>query len=199
MRVHGVPGIGDAGGMSVAPSSRLPTVDEFLELEDSVAYELFEGELRERHVSIRSSEVGVLLAASLLMYTRARQLGKVWGADLGLQIFPGRPRRVPRADVVFVSNERLISISGDPGFLPVPPDLVAEVISPGNSAGEVDAKVTEYLDAGVTLIWVLHPQTRHVHVFRSGGTVSVLSAEGMLSGEDVIPGFEFPVAALFEA
>ncbi len=187
----------DTVGMSLAPTSQVYSPEEFLALEDAVAYELFDGELVERHMSMRSSEIALVLAAALLTHVRAHQLGRVWGSDLGLQLWPGRLRRVPRADVVFVSRERLAPLSDDMGFLPVPPDLVAEVVSPSNSAAEIEGKTTEYLEAGVELVWVLYPDTGHIHIFRADGTVSALGSDGVLSGEDVIPGFACPVSTIF--
>lgn len=185
--------------MALAPSSHLYTPEEFLELEDSVAYELYDGELVERPVSRTSSGVGLALGALLFVHAKTHGLGKVYGPDLGLQLFTHRPRRIPRADVVFVSFDTLPAGAPDTGFLEVVPELVAEVSSPGNMANEMERKVTEYLSAGVRLVWVVYPETQHIHVFRADGTASVLTATSTLSGEDVIPAFECPVASLFDS
>jgi len=71
------------------------------------------------------------------------------------------------------------------------------VVSPNDLAWEVDLKVTEYLQAGVPLLWVFYPDTRTVSVYRASGKTARLSAEDTLSGEDVLPGFTCPVAEVF--
>jgi Uma2 family endonuclease len=45
---------------------------------------------------------------------------------------------------------------------PIPPDLVIEIISPDQSFGEMSAKATDYLDAGVMRVWVIDPKSKTV-------------------------------------
>jgi Uma2 family endonuclease len=180
-----------------APSKRKLTPDEFLTMEDAATYELVEGELEERNVSFESSEVTTSIIELLKGYARERRLGSVLGPDIGLQIFPGRPARVPRPDVAFIAAARVTPEVRASGFLQVPPDLIVEVVSPGDSAANLQAKVDEYLTAGVRLVWVVYPETRKVHVFRADGTVDVRGPGGTIEGEDVLPGFSAPVDELY--
>jgi Uma2 family endonuclease len=83
------------------------------------------------------------------------------------------------------------------GYIYIAPDLAAEVVSPNDLAYEVEAKVVEYLDAAVPLVWVIDPEARTVRIHRGDGSVSWLRENDELSGEDVIPGFRCPVAAIF--
>jgi Uma2 family endonuclease len=71
-------------------------------------------------------------------------------------------------------------------------------VSPNDTAEEVDEKNEEYLRAGVLRVWVVYPATRSVTVIRPGGNETRLTSADMLSGEDVLPGFEVPVADLFD-
>jgi hypothetical protein len=48
------------------------------------------------------------------------------------------------------------------------------------------------------LIWVVNTYTFDVQVFRTDGTVSSRKQENLLDGDDVLPGFECPVARLFQ-
>jgi Uma2 family endonuclease len=84
------------------------------------------------------------------------------------------------------------------GYDDIPPDLVVEVLSPRDIATELDQKVEEFLRAGVRLVWVVNPDTRTVRIHRLDGSISGLHETDELSGEDVLPGFACPVAALFE-
>jgi len=83
------------------------------------------------------------------------------------------------------------------GFLRIHPDLAVEVLSPNDTAYEIDEKVEEYLAAGVPLVWVVNPEKRIVEIHRKDGTVSKLRSTDEISGEDVLPGFRCPVAAFF--
>jgi Uma2 family endonuclease len=85
------------------------------------------------------------------------------------------------------------------GHIEIFPDLVVEVVSPNDFASEVDNKVEEYLQAGVRLIWVVYPQSKHVLVYRSGSVVQRLGVEDELSGEDVLPDFRLAISAIFPA
>jgi Uma2 family endonuclease len=75
--------------------------------------------------------------------------------------------------------------------------LVVEVLSPSDVSYEVDRRVQDYLSAGVKLVWVVHPQSRSVHVYRPGGQGVILSERDELDGEQVLPGFRLPVREIF--
>jgi Uma2 family endonuclease len=75
--------------------------------------------------------------------------------------------------------------------------LVVEVISPANKANEVETKVQEYLRLGVRMVWLVYPQLQSVTVERAGAPAVRVRAGEMISSEDVLPGFEAPVAAFF--
>lgn len=184
---------------ALAVSERLLTPEEFYELEDSVAYELDDGILEERAVSRQSSEIGAILIIEAGGVVRRQRLGKAYGADMALQFFPGRPRRIPRADFVFVSNERLGAAEPDAPYLTVAPELLAEVVSPSERAAKTDRKVQEYIEAGVRLVWVVYPETQRVMVYRADGSTQLVPFESALDGEDVLPGFRLPLSELFPA
>jgi Uma2 family endonuclease len=75
---------------------------------------------------------------------------------------------------------------------------VIEAVSPNDTAYEVEDKIAQWLGAGVRLVWIIYPETRRVQVHRADGTVTKLRSEEQLSGEDVIPGFQCQVAAIFQ-
>jgi Uma2 family endonuclease len=71
------------------------------------------------------------------------------------------------------------------------------VVSPGDTVFEVDAKVQEWLEAGAKMVWVVNPRQRNVTVYRAGTNPIILTVKDTLDGQDVVPGFQFPVASLF--
>ena len=106
-------------------------------------------------------------------------------------------------DVAYVRAERLPPTPTWDGLCQVVPDLVADVRSVIDDLGwngyrRRDAElVGAYLEAGVRLVWVIDPRPRTVNVRRPNGTTQTLTADDWLDGEDVLPGFRFPVTALF--
>jgi Uma2 family endonuclease len=47
----------------------------------------------------------------------------------------------------------------------------------------------EYIENGVRLGWLIDPQTKSVHVYRTGESVEVLRDVLQVSGEPELPGF----------
>ncbi len=171
--------------------------EDLLSMPDRGRYELVDGDLVERNVSIESSMIAAIINGRLVAFVLAQKLGWVFQADGGLQIFESHPGRVRFGDGAFISRNRLPSRPSD-GHLKVAPELVIEVISPNDEAADVNAKVREYLSAGVLLVWVVYPDSRSIDVYRASANNSQLSVEDTLSGEDVVPGFELPVAEIFD-
>jgi hypothetical protein len=66
------------------------------------------------------------------------------------------PDTVRGPDVAFYSHARVPETRYDAGFWGAP-DLAIEITSPSNRASDVQEKVTDYLDAGVRLVWVIDP------------------------------------------
>ena len=96
-------------------------------------------------------------------------------------------------DVSFVAVGRTPSDPALEGFVDLTPDLVIEVLSPGDHSRDVLDKVGEYLQAGVRLIWIVDPKRRSAVIYRSLSDVRQLAAEDSLDGEDVVPGFGCPL------
>ncbi len=103
--------------------------------------------------------------------------------------------RIP--DASFVSRGRIPAGGVPKGFWPFAPDLAVEIVSPGDTATELRAKVREYLDAGTRLVWVAWPDERAVTVYGPAGEVRELGPDDALDGADVLPGFRVRVAELF--
>jgi Uma2 family endonuclease len=129
-------------------------------------------------------------------FVHAHRLGAVFGQDTGFKI-ESDPDTVLAPDLAFVSKERLDLISPR-GFAALAPDLAAEILSPGDRPGEVLAKIGQWLDAGVQIVWVIDPERRSAHVYRSDGSVTTVAADGLLEGESLLPGFSCVLSELFE-
>jgi len=183
--------------MNAVAAATVVTPERLLAMSDGKSYELVDGKLVRRDVSVRSSWIGGEILFLLSSFVRGQGLGFVWPADNGYQCFPDDPNKVRRCDVSFIRRERLDPATSPEGFARVAPDLVVEVLSPNDKALVVEAKVDDYLRAGVPLVWVVNDQLRRVHVHRPGASVVTLSVGDELTGGDVLPGFRCPVADFF--
>ncbi len=183
--------------MSTVAEKTLLTPEEFLALPDGVGFELIEGELKERNVSVLSSWIGGKIVRLLGNFAEDSQLGWVFPADTGCQCFAQLPNTVRKPDVTFVRADRLSAEQIGDGWLRLVPDLIVEVISPNDLWEELQAKLSLFRKAGVPLIWFVSPTARTVHVYRGDGSTALLHEDDELSGEGIIPGFACPVAAIF--
>lgn len=173
------------------------TPEDLLKMPDGKHFELVDGELVEKEMSIVSGWVTSQIAGSLNAYVRANHLGLVITEVGSYRCFPDKPDQVRRPDVAFVARGRLSPDQFQEGHCPIAPDLVVEVVSPNDLYYEVDHKVTEYLNAGVRLVWVFNPNERNVRVFAADGSVQQKGESDELDGGDVVPGFRVPVRELF--
>ena len=142
----------------------------------------------------RHGGVTMNLAIQLGIHVQRAAAGQVFAAETGFTLFR-EPDTVRAPDVAFVRRERL----PDPiptGFPELAPDLVVEVLSPGDRPGETLAKVGDWLEAGAALIWVIDPERRLARIYRADGTESLLGGDDALHGEDVLPGFTCQLAAI---
>jgi Uma2 family endonuclease len=167
----------------------LMTADELFELNlPDKRTELVKGVLVVREpAGYRHGLLTARLAKRLMDHVDARALGAIVVNDTGFWLERG-PDTVRGPDVAFIARER----APDPDFAKYPalaPDLVVEVLSPGDRPGEVHAKVGDWLSAGCRLVWVVDPQRRVARVYRADGTETFVPDTGVLEGEDVVPGF----------
>lgn len=172
------------------------TANELLQLRiPNKRTELVRGVLVVREpAGYRHGDVVMKLAFAMMTYATENQLGLVSAAETGFKLFSA-PDTVRAPDVAFVRRERV----PDPlpaGYAELAPDLAAEVISPGDRAGAVLAKVADWLSGGSALVWVVDPVRRIARVYRADGSESLIPDTGALDGENVLPGFACPLARI---
>jgi Uma2 family endonuclease len=168
---------------------QLITADELLRMpDDGFRYELVQGALRRMSpAGFRHGRLIMNIAASLDHHVRAHMLGVVCAAETGF-LLATNPDTVRAADVAFIRRDRLDPAVEPEGYWPGAPDLVVDVVSPNDLSTEVDAKVTDWLDAGARMVVVVNPRMRSVTVYRSRAQIAVLREQDMLDGSDVVPG-----------
>ena len=182
---------------SVAINTAL-TPDDLLAMPDGDRYELVNGELVECDMAFASGLVAGEMLRQLGNFCADTHLGSVSSSDTGYQCFPDDPMKIRKPDVSVVRKGRLPADQVLEGYVRIAPDLAVEVVSPNDLFFEVEAKVAEYLDANVPLIWVVNPQIRMIAVHRADGSVTKLRDTDELSGENILPGFRCTVKDIFQ-
>lgn len=174
------------------------TPEDLLAITDRPTPELVDGQLVERDMGQRSDAVAGTVLFLLKAYARSQQAGLVNGSQCGYQIFRDDPNRVRFPDVSFTRRERLPASGAAAGHSKTAPDLAVEVLSPNDQAADLLGKVSEYLDAGVALVWVVNPGDRTVFAYQADGTGRYYSAGETIDAGPVLPGFQCRVADFFE-
>ncbi len=183
--------------MSIEVLAEPITPDDLLAMPNGDDFELVNGELMERYIGAESSWIASNLIVLIAVFYRGRVPGHLFTTDCGYQCYSDDPGKVRKPDVSFVRKGRFPKDRIPKGYIRIAPDLAVEVLSPNDLADEAEAKVEEYLDAGVRLVWVISPKAETVTVYRADRSAVKLHETDELSGENVLPGFRCKVSDLF--
>ncbi len=173
------------------------TLSEFLEMpESSDRTELINGEIVPKvSPKYKHSTLQLRLLLGLNQWCESNKAGRVrpeWAVILQRQ----EQDWVPVPDLTYVSYERLPTDWEEDTPCPVLPELVIEIISPGQSFGEMTQKATDYLQAGVSRVWVADNQAQSVTAFGADEFPQTFLIGDIIS-DALLPGLEIAVADLF--
>ena len=102
---------------------------------------------------------------------------------------PNGAKRSP--DVSWIRRERWEALTEEERneFAPICPDFIVELRSKSDRLSTVREKMTEYIDNGAQLGWLLDPLEQKVHIYYPNAPVKILDYPAELSGEPLLPGF----------
>ncbi len=156
--------------------------------------ELVDGVLVEKAMGWRASLLASVLITILMNFVRPRNLGLVTG-EAGMVRLASGLVRIP--DVAFVSWDCIPNrrVPSDP-IPALAPNLAVEVLSAGNTPGEMARKRQEYFSAGVRLVWLVDHEARTVEVYTDPDHFTVRHEADTLEGGAVLPEFALPLHEL---
>ena len=176
-------------------TSGLVTLEEFAKLrDDECAYELSEGDL----VQMTFPTAGHMLIAKRI--ARAIEKGSL-AASVGETFIEAGfllqedPPILRRPDVALVSGAYLHQTNLGEWFRGAPL-VVVEVVSPSETASDLNTKIRQYLRFGSVAVLAIYPELREIHVYDKGASIHVLNAEDTLTLPTVLPGWSCPFAEL---
>jgi Uma2 family endonuclease len=187
--------------MNPVTTAQKMTAEEFFEWvqrpeNEGKHWELVRGEVVEMsRPGERHGYVCLKIGALLLLYAERQGKGYPAGNDPGV-LLERDPDTVRGPDIVFFDKPKEYE-ELNPKFIEDAPILAVEVLSPNDRPGKVNARISEFLASGITMVWVVDPEAKDVIVCRAGRPHVTLQSHQELSGDDVLPGFSCRVGDFF--
>jgi Uma2 family endonuclease len=129
------------------------------------------------------------LTTRLGVWAEADGTGQHFDSSTGYTL-PNGATRSP--DCSWIRQERWNALTPEQKqkLAPICPDFAVELCSPSDESEHIRAKMREYISQGLRLGWLIDPKSGTVEIYRPGRPVETLTKPAMISGEDVLPGFE---------
>lgn len=136
------------------------------------------------------------ITTDVTLWSRKLKTGIVFDSSTMFTL-PNGAKRSP--DVSWMSKEKWESVSKAERrkFARVVPEFVIELLSPTDTLAETREKMLEYVENGVKLGWLIDADNKQVYIYRANGEVEVLDNPKIVSGEDILVGFELNVQEIF--
>ncbi|MDZ7967770.1 MAG: Uma2 family endonuclease [Nostoc sp. DedSLP03] len=174
------------------------TLQEFLNLplgEGDITYELVDGQAIPK-MSPKKFHSKLTRALLNLIEQCCQGKGEVC-PELAVALTRRGRDWMPIPDILYISNERLPPDWDKEGACSVSPDLVIEIISSGQTFGQMAAKAKDYLDAKVLRVWVLDSKARSITVFYPDAAPQTYMGEELLT-DSLFEGLQFTVEQVFQ-
>ncbi|MBW4581655.1 MAG: Uma2 family endonuclease [Tildeniella nuda ZEHNDER 1965/U140] len=182
----------------VVQAKGLLSLEEFLALppdENDLTYELVDGQAIPK-MSPKKFHSCLTRAFLFLLCREFEGRGEVY-PELGIALtWQGRDW-VPTPDLTYISYERLPASWQENTVCPVPPDLAIEIISPGQTFGQLAAKARAYLDANVLRLWVVDSKARSITVFYPDAPPQTYMGDTLLT-DPLFEGLAFTAEQVFQ-
>ena len=182
---------------------KLYTIDEFWEIahlpeNDGKRLELVEGVIVEMPpAGGEHGELGGNLFGFVWTHVRQQKLGHMTAAETGYILFKNDTGKdtVRAPDIGFISYQRMPDRLPST-YVPLPPDLAIEIVSPNDRSDEIEKKVTDYLRAGVRLFVFVYSVPQSVYVYQKG-EVARLRWDDVIDFSAVLPDFSLRISDIF--
>ncbi len=146
--------------------------------------------------NFQHGDICIRLATALNVFVRDRKLGVVLDSSTGFWM-QNRNCRAP--DISFIAKARLRGLKRAPAaFFEGAPDLAIEVLSPSNTSVEISERLADFFTSGTQVAWIIHTDGQFVEICHSPVQRKILGSGAALNGEQLLPGFQYPIADLFK-
>ena len=171
------------------------TLKEFLALpQGDITHELLEGEAIPK-MSPKRFHSRLTISICLLLQNWSKDIGEV-GIEWAITLKRNGKDWCPVPDLLYISYEKLPLERFEDEACPFPPELVIEIISPGQYFGDLSEKATAYLKAGVLRVWLVDSQGKNITVFYPDTLPQTLRNNDSLKDE-IFPDLDITVKDVF--
>jgi len=138
------------------------------------------------------------LGMEIWSWEKKHNMGISFSSNVGFEL---KNTAIRMAGANWISTERWRTVPREDydKFIYVPPDFIAEVVTPTSNLKKLKEKMLEWMGNGVRLAWLVNPYEKTTHIYREDSSVDLVEGfDKTLSGEHVLPGFELELAPLLE-
>ena len=166
-------------------ATTLVPVEEYLTTSYDPDREYIDGEIVERNLGEKTHST---IQGELYFHLRSRatKLGIKVFLEQRIQVSPTR-FRIPDLTVI-----RLPDTQGE--IFTSPPFLCIEILSKDDTMQDMQEKIDDYLNFGVSYVWIINPRSKKAYVVTRAGMVEASS--GVLETKD--PAISVPLSVLFQ-
>ncbi|RTL60902.1 MAG: Uma2 family endonuclease [Sphingobacteriales bacterium] len=153
--------------------------------------------------SLKHQEISMNLSATIYNYLKGKSC-KIFSAPFDVRLPVKNKMKdeeittVVQTDICVICDDSKLDERGCCGA----PDLIVEILSPGNSKKEIKIKFELYEEAGVKEYWIINPVEQNLITYslHENGKYhnSGLYTDGDIITTLVMPGLEINVSAIFE-
>ena len=129
-------------------------------------------------------------------WNKETQSGRTFDSSIGFIL---SNTAIKSSDTAWIMRERWEALpkAVREKFPPITPDFIIEIRSKSDSLSELKEKMEEFMANGCRLGWLIDRKQEFIYIYRADGSRDVVdSFEKVLSGEDVLVGFQLRIADL---
>lgn len=116
---------------------------------------------------------------------------------MGIKLTRNQENWLPVPDLTYISYNSLPADWLKDEACPVIPELVIEIISPGQTFGDMIEKATDYLQAGISLVWIVDTISQTITLF-TASSLPLTFRENQVISHEILPELEITPHTIFQ-
>ncbi len=172
------------------------TVQEFFELpEGDRPYELIDGQAIPK-MSPKFFHSAVQATLIILLQSWCQGKGRIY-PEWAIKLKRNGTDWIPVPDLSYTSYNRLSTDWILDEACPVAPELVIEIISPGQTFGNLAEKATDYLQAGIDRVWLIDTKAQSITIFYPDTLPKTIKGTSAIA-DDLLPELNLTPQQIFQ-
>ncbi len=166
---------------------------QFGDRKDDFIYEWNNGIVEKSPRTINRSQLEIVQILTRL-FAKTTAYANMGELEREVRMFLPKANRSRIADLAFLTAQQ---IKEKNDLYPTKSDFVIEIISKTDRADDIDAKLDEYFNDDVKIVWQIFPQLKKVEVYTSPESVKICRGATICSANPVLPDFNIAAEQLF--